>query len=146
MPAAASEVTTGIADRGRLAACVEAGAIGVVSKAAGFGDLADVVRRAVDGMELLTDHQRQNLLAELRAERLADGARPAPFAFLSPREQAMLAALVAGESADAIAARTYVSLATIRSQIRSILRKLGVKSQLAAVALARRANWTHPSR
>jgi hypothetical protein len=36
----------------------------------------------------------------------------------------------------AIAAASYVSLSTVRSQIRSILTKLGVSSQLAAVALA----------
>jgi len=34
-----------------------------------------------------------------------------------------------------------VSLTTVRSQIRSVLMKLGVNSQLAAVALARRQGW-----
>ena len=34
-----------------------------------------------------------------------------------------------------------VSLATIRTQIRGVLQKLGVKSQLAAVAVAIRADW-----
>jgi DNA-binding CsgD family transcriptional regulator len=37
-----------------------------------------------------------------------------------------------------------VSLATVRTQIRGILNKLGVTSQLAAVALARRAGWPEP--
>ena len=34
-----------------------------------------------------------------------------------------------------------MALTTVRSQIRSILRKLGVRSQLAAVAQANRAGW-----
>jgi hypothetical protein len=34
-----------------------------------------------------------------------------------------------------------VSLATVRSQVRAILRKLGVRSQLAAVALVNRSGW-----
>lgn len=34
-----------------------------------------------------------------------------------------------------------MSLATVRSQIRTLLQKLGVKSQLAAVAMAKRADW-----
>jgi two-component system nitrate/nitrite response regulator NarL len=46
-----------------------------------------------------------------------------------------------GDSADEIAASTFVSLATVRSHIRAILQKLGVNSQLAAVAAASRAGW-----
>jgi DNA-binding CsgD family transcriptional regulator len=37
-----------------------------------------------------------------------------------------------------------VSITTVRTQIASVLRKLGVGSQLAAVALARRVNWVPP--
>jgi DNA-binding NarL/FixJ family response regulator len=136
---------TGVVDRVQLAACVEAGAVGIVSKTASFGQLVDAVDRAAAGEELLTGRARQDLLAELRARRRADSARLAAFSFLSPREQVVLAALVAGESADAIASSSYLSLSTIRSQIRSILLKLGVKSQLAAVALAQRAEWTLPA-
>jgi DNA-binding NarL/FixJ family response regulator len=40
-----------------------------------------------------------------------------------------------------VAERLFVSLSTVRSQIRSILSKLGVRSQLAAVAMAVRADW-----
>jgi DNA-binding CsgD family transcriptional regulator len=38
-----------------------------------------------------------------------------------------------------------VSLATVRTQIRSILLKLDVTSQVAAVALARQNNWFTPT-
>lgn len=132
---------TGVTDRARLAACVEAGATGVVAKTAAFDTLVDAVRRAAEGDNLLPEAERHALLAELRARRRADGERMAPFGTLTHREQAVLAGLMAGESAEAIAARSYVSLATVRSQIRAILVKLGVRSQLAAVALAREAGW-----
>lgn len=132
---------TGVVDRPRLAACLEAGAAGIVSKASGFTDLIDAVRRAAVGETLVADDHRQDLLAELSAHRQADREEMAPFAGLTPREEAVLARLVAGETAEVIAASCYVSLATTRSHIRSILRKLGVKSQLAAVARARHAGW-----
>jgi DNA-binding NarL/FixJ family response regulator len=64
-----------------------------------------------------------------------------PFEELTARERYVLARLIDGRCAEAIAADAYVSLSTVRSQIRSILRKLGVNSQLEAVALARRAGW-----
>lgn len=54
----------------------------------------------------------------------------------------MLAALCAGQSADPIASESVVSMATVRSQIHSLLQKLGVHSQIGAVAAARQAGWT----
>ena len=132
---------TGVDDRARLGACVEAGAVGIVNKTVGFDELVAAIRRAADGEDLLTAHQRQILMAALDDGRQADRLRAAPFLTLSPREQAVLARMVAGESAETIAARSYVSLATVRSQIRSILTKLGVNTQLAAVAMARRESW-----
>jgi DNA-binding NarL/FixJ family response regulator len=52
-----------------------------------------------------------------------------------------------GRSAAEIAASSFVSLATVRSQIRAILQKLDVTSQLAAVAAAHHSGWTfdHPA-
>jgi DNA-binding NarL/FixJ family response regulator len=132
---------TGMVERVRLGACIEAGAIGIVSKTAGFPELVDAIRRAVHGEELMTAGQRNALLSELEASRRADRDRLAPFAALSPREQDVLARLVTGELAETIADRSFLSVGTIRSQIKSILKKLGVSSQLAAVAAARNASW-----
>jgi two-component system nitrate/nitrite response regulator NarL len=135
---------TGVHDGARLAACIEAGAMGIVDKASSFDDLVRAVRHAVAGEQLLTDDQRQDFVRQLRAKRVADGTRLAPFATLSSREQAVLGALMAGELAEAIARRSFVSLAAIRRRIRMILIKLDVNSQLAAVALARHEGWTPP--
>jgi DNA-binding NarL/FixJ family response regulator len=64
------------------------------------------------------------------------------FEHLSPRERQVLAALMRGETARDISRQSFVSLPTVRSQIRSILIKLGVSSQLGAVVLAYRSGWT----
>lgn len=137
-------IMSGDTNRVRLGACVEAGASGIVAKSSKFEDLVEAVQRSAEGADLLGESERQSLLADLRASRRENQARLAPFAALSPREQAVLARLMAGQSAETIAAYSYVSLATVRSQIRSILQKLDVNSQLAAVALAREAGWTPP--
>ena len=134
-------MVTGVTDRARLGACIEAGAAGVVSKGAEFAVLMEAVTRAAEGVPLLRDDERLALIEEARRRRRVDHDRLAPFDALSPREQAVLRRLMAGESAETIADRSYVSLATVRSQIRAILLKLGVNSQLAAVALARQAGW-----
>jgi len=56
---------------------------------------------------------------------------------LAPRERAVLEHLSHGRTIDEIARVDQVSIATVRTQTRSILRKLDVSSQLAAVALLR---------
>lgn len=55
---------------------------------------------------------------------------------LTGSERRVLFYLTGGWSAQAIADELVVSLATVRSHIRSTLRKLSVRSQLAAVAIA----------
>jgi hypothetical protein len=44
--------------------------------------------------------------------------------------------MMEGLNAEEIAQSHFVAVTTVRSQIRSVLQKLGVRSQLAAVALA----------
>jgi DNA-binding NarL/FixJ family response regulator len=58
---------------------------------------------------------------------------------LTQREREVLAELARGRRAQAVADHFVVSLATVRTQIRAVLTKLEVGSQLEAVALYRRA-------
>ncbi|WP_169166794.1 response regulator transcription factor [Cellulomonas taurus] len=73
----------------------------------------------------------------------------AALARLTRQESAVLVALMSGASAADIAVRTHRSLHTVRSHIRSVLSKLGVTSQTAAVAIAARSGppaelvWDH---
>jgi DNA-binding NarL/FixJ family response regulator len=133
---------TGTRDRVVLGAAVEAGVTGIVHKSEPFAQLVDRVRQAARHEPLLSDSRRYELSDELRRYRRERVAALAPFAALSPREAAVLGRLMAGESADSIAAASFVALATVRSQVRAVLAKLGVNSQLAAVAAAHRAGWS----
>lgn len=137
---------TGVTDRIRLAECIEAGAIGIVAKQQPLEQLVAAIVEMVDGRPPLTRAQRDGLLAELLRHRADERRRLAPFERLTHTEQAVLAALVEGHAAEAIAADRYVTIATVRSQIRGILRQLGVNSQLEAVAAARHAGWAGPGR
>lgn len=134
-------ILTGTTDRMELARCLEAGALGIASKANGFASVLDQVRRAADGETVTSITERTQLLSDLMASRRAAEKRMAPFEALSARERDVLRQIVDGQQAAAIAKASYVSLATVRTQIRSILLKLGVTSQVAAVALARQNGW-----
>jgi two-component system, NarL family, nitrate/nitrite response regulator NarL len=65
----------------------------------------------------------------------------AVLAQLTRQEQNVLAALMQGQAVREIATSNVLSPLTVRSHVRSILLKLGVNSQLAAVALAHRSGW-----
>jgi DNA-binding NarL/FixJ family response regulator len=62
---------------------------------------------------------------------------------LTTSERRVLFYLTEGWAAQDIAEELVVSLTTVRSHIRSVLRKLGVRSQLAAVAIANSRNLEH---
>jgi two-component system, NarL family, nitrate/nitrite response regulator NarL len=138
-------MVTGVTDRVRLAECIQAGATGVIAKSEPFERLVEGVRHVVDDGDLLSPQQREDYLSELRRHRSAQRQRFKLFDQLTPREMQVLAALIDGQSAEQIAAEAFVSITTVRSQIRSVLSKLGVNSQLAAVALARRSGWSSPA-
>ncbi len=132
---------TGATEERVLGECIEAGASGVISKSEGLDALLDGLDRALRGEALIREGDRQGLVTRVREARARERERLAPFGRLTSRERHVLALLMEGMSAEDIARREYVSLATVRSQIRAILTKLDVHSQLAAVALARRAGW-----
>jgi DNA-binding NarL/FixJ family response regulator len=131
---------TGVTDEALLGACIEAGAVGVLSKTLSFDELLDQIVLTARG-QAMGDGQRDQLLGTLRRRRAEERERLAPFERLTAREREVLAGLMDGWSADEIARRSFVSITTVRSQIRAILEKLGVHSQTSAVALAHRASW-----
>jgi DNA-binding NarL/FixJ family response regulator len=134
-------VLTGVGDCAVLGACLDAGAVGVVSKAEPFDHLLDRISAALRGEPTHSLREREDLLAAHRARRDAEARRLAVFDSLSSREREVLDYLASGYSAEAIAERAYVSLPTVRTHIQTILRKLEVNSQLAAVARAHEAGW-----
>lgn len=136
--AAGTRVVMLTAERRRsvLASCLEAGAAGWIARSASLDDVDDALRRVFAGEPLIGKTTRAILLDELRAQRSRRADERAVFDRLTHREALVLAALCDGLIADEIAREHFVELTTVRSQIRSVLRKLEVRSQLAAVAIA----------
>ena len=114
-----------------LAVCVEQGAVGLLHTDLLSQELARQAARRLNG----NGGGSQNGADEARGP----GQLPAPYntlVHLTPSERRVLFHMMEGRSAAEIATTLVVSLTTVRSHIRSILRKLNVNSQLAAVALA----------
>jgi DNA-binding NarL/FixJ family response regulator len=128
-------VLSGTADQARLGAALAAGALAAVPKQAPLATLLAAVRAALVGRDVTPPGYRERLIEAHRAR----AALMTRLDRLSTREREVLALLAAGHRAQAVADRFVVSLATVRTQIRAVLTKLGVSSQLEAVALYRDA-------
>lgn len=59
--------------------------------------------------------------------------------FLTHTERHVLVCLMQGQTIQEQAARRYVAISTVRSQAHAVLYKLGVNSQIAAIAVGHRA-------
>lgn len=81
---------------------------------------------------------KRRLVHLMRAAPAAPSSSPAAedVAELTPREREVLELLSAGEGPKEIAAGLGITVSTVRTHIRHILRKLGVHTQLAAVVRA----------
>lgn len=133
-------VVSGSRDQPREAAAVAAGAVGLVPKTASFITLLEAVRTVREGGSVMPVHLRQEWLRYHAAHQTRLREHTKLMGRLSTREREVLDLLVQGLRAGAVAEHFVVSMTTVRTQIRAILSKLGVSSQLEAVALATKYN------
>jgi DNA-binding NarL/FixJ family response regulator len=137
-------VVTGVTERLRGAQAVEQGAVGIQPKALGFDALLTAAFAVLAGASVLSATDRATLLTELAQARAEQERASGPYRQLTGREQGTLQALSEGRSVHEIAGDWVLSEATVRTHVRGVLVKLGVASQLAAVAAARRNGWLSP--
>jgi DNA-binding NarL/FixJ family response regulator len=130
-------LVTGSTDEIRIAMAVAAGAVGRVPKSAPFNQLVTTVVRVAEGRSLVADDERARLCGLAASAARERGDAQARFARLTARERQIADLLADGRRAAAIAAEFVVSVATVRTQIKSILGKLEVQSQLEAAAIVR---------
>jgi two-component system, NarL family, response regulator LiaR len=117
---------------------LRAGATGFLNKRAGVEALPRALRSAIAGEALISRRLTMRLVDTIRRTR-ADGTGIRPVrSRLTPREWEVLDLLCAGQSTDDIADALVLSSETVRSHIKNVLRKLGVRSRQAAVEEARR--------
>ena len=127
-------------DQVRVGGALARGAIGWLPKNAPFPSLLRAVRDAAEGRDVMAPERRQLLIALHDRANADHRERQARIDRLTRREREVLARLVEGHRAQVVADEFVVSLATVRTQIRAILGKLEVSSQLEAVAAYRLAN------
>jgi two-component system nitrate/nitrite response regulator NarL len=141
---AAVVVVTGLLDDADWGGCLRQGARAVVSKHRPLAELLSVVRKLEAGEAVLRASEYQRLTRLWQDRLVEDEEHRNRLARLSPREREVLGELMAGHTIREIAGHDVVSEATVRTQVRTILHKLGVSTQIAAVGMAHRVEWRSP--
>jgi len=113
---------------------LRAGASGYVCKSVGLDGLPGALRCACNGEAVVPPGLTMRLIEGMRCIR-EDGAGIRPVrSTLTSREWEILDLLCQDRSIDDIAYDLVLSVETVRSHVKSILRKLGVRSQREAIS------------
>ena len=129
-------LTIAVDDDQTALAALRAGAVGHLSKGIDPGKLAGLVRQAAAGEAIVPRRLVMPLLERL--PELPDGGWRPLHSRLTTREWEIVALLDEGASTQDIAERLVLSMTTVYSHVKSVLRKLGVHSRGEAVLAARR--------
>ncbi|WP_330272779.1 response regulator transcription factor [Lentzea sp. NBC_00516] len=125
-------VLTGEATASVAARVAEAGGAGLILKSARLDDLVEAVRKVAAGEVVFDSRLLAGVLDRLTGRVKAAGAS------LTAREQETLLLLADGAGTDQISTRLGVARNTARNHVQRVLDKLGARSQLEAVSIARR--------
>ena len=135
-------VLTASGTEDNLLAAIRAGAAGYLLKSEAPERIVEFLRGVAKGEAALSGAVARRLLDQVRDGTSRNGGVPDPIASaLSAREVEVLLLLDDHVTTDEIARRLFISEHTVRSHVKSLLRKLGVSSRreaLETLALARR--------
>lgn len=134
-------VVTAFNDEVRWGECLRYGARTVLQKTRPLNEILAAVRKINHGFPVMERTERERLIQVWHDQQEERGRLHQRLLLLTPREQEVLGHLMQGHTVREIASLSVVSEATVRTQVKSILAKLEVSSQLAAVGLAHHVGW-----
>ncbi len=131
-------VLTANLDREHHALAIEAGADGILHKAAEIEEILDSARRLLAGEPILSPEETVELLRLAAKKRTRDGKARLAARSLTRREREVLQALADGLSKKEIARKLHIAVETEHTHMTNIFEKLGIHSRLEALLFAAR--------
>jgi DNA-binding NarL/FixJ family response regulator len=123
---------------------LRAGASGFLLKRSSPEVLIEGIKVVAAGDGLLAPSVTRRLIQEFARQPALPAASAAPLEALTQREREVLALVGAGLSNGELAARLFISEATVKTHIKRILMKLGLRDRIQAVVLAYEAGMIRP--
>jgi DNA-binding NarL/FixJ family response regulator len=123
---------------------MKAGASGFLLKSAPPAQLVDAVRTVASGDALLAPSVTRRLVEDFVRRPPPGEGRPELLASLTEREQEVLALIARGLSNAEIAAKLFLSGATVKTHVNRILSKLELRDRVQAVVAAYETGLVRP--
>ncbi len=118
---------TGDADAELLYEGLDSGARGYVLKAGSMEELLGAIRQVANGGSYVDPRLDRILLSPRATARVPQ---------LSPREREIMNLMAEGMTAEQIGAKITVSIETVRTHVRNVIRKLQARNRVHAIAIA----------
>ena len=128
LPSCRVIILTTFGRSGYLRRAMESGAAGFLLKDAPAPELAQAIRRVMEGERVVDP--------VLATAALSEGDNP-----LTEREREALAASEGGATIEDVAATLYLSEGTVRNYLSTAIKKLGARNRVEAARLAERKGW-----
>ena len=123
-------------DEHSVISAVKAGARGFVLKRASDGDLIQALRTVAHGGSYLSPRVSDRLLERIQKGNVDENTQSLPLAGLSPREIQVLRLVANGKTSKEIAVMLDLSVQTIRSYRKAMMKKLNVNNIAGLTQLA----------
>ncbi|GIG59222.1 DNA-binding response regulator [Longispora fulva] len=127
-------------------AALRAGASGFLLKDARPAELLTAIRAVHDGDAAIAPSTTRRLLDLVAADLPVPGPDPDPVAALTGREHDILLQIASGASNAEIAARLFLSEATVKTHVGRVLAKLGLRDRVQAVVWSYEHRLVRPGR
>ncbi|WP_031499058.1 response regulator transcription factor [Bryobacter aggregatus] len=131
-------------DEHSVISAVKAGARGFVLKRASDGDLVQALRTVAQGGSYLSPRVSDRLLDRIQKGTVHESTQAAPLADLSPREIQVLRLVAEGKTSKEIAVMLDLSVQTIRSYRKAMMKKLNLNNVAGLTQLALATGLTRP--
>lgn len=116
-------------------AVLDSGVAGILSSSASLAEVDAALQLLLAGEPLHETREREQWIREWHESRARKAVLTGRVQSLTPRERTVLRLMYAGNGVRDIAGTLELSEATVRSHVKSVLRKFRVSSQLDAVAV-----------
>jgi DNA-binding NarL/FixJ family response regulator len=126
-PQLAVLIYTGVADSALLASGLDSGARGYALKSGSVDELVSAIERVAAGEAYVDPRLDRVVLSPPSTAKVPQ---------LSPRERQIMHLMAEGYTGQAIAGRLGVSVETVRTHVRNVIRKLQARSRVHAIAIA----------
>lgn len=120
-------IYTAVADAELLASGLDSGARGYALKTGSVEELVAAIERVAGGESYVDPRLDRVLLSPRSTDRVPQ---------LSPRERQIMHLMAEGFTGEAVGARLGVSVETVRTHVRNVIRKLEARNRVHAIAIA----------